>query len=163
MDNNKIVLGHLYKDFTKSDFIILLVGSAFILLFAIFISVYFRILGVYIGSLILVMASVIIMIADIFAYKKSKCLCEEIIIYDEGERQFIINSYGENIFIHLTDIKAVKYKNRFLEILEPIVVFLTKNEGCIIFLQNDGKKIKTLKIKEVVSTYNEIKKIISNN
>lgn len=70
---------------------------------------------------------------------------EEIIIYDETEKQFIY-SYGKNIFIHLTDIKAVKYKNRFLEVLDPIFLFSTKN---------DGKKIK-----EVVHVYDHIKEII---
>lgn len=101
MDNMKTVLGHLHKDFTKSDFIILLVGSIIILAFAIFISLYFRILGVYIGAVVLAIVAVAIMIADIFAYKKSKRLCEEIIIYDETEKKFIINSYRKNrsIFI----------------------------------------------------------------
>lgn len=73
--DNKSILGHLYKDFTKSDFIIFLVGSRFILAFAIFISLYFKILGVYIGSLLLTIVSVTIMIFDICAYKKSKRLC----------------------------------------------------------------------------------------
>lgn len=54
----------------------------------------------------------------------------------------------------------MKYKNRFLEVLDPIILFMTKNEGCIIFFLNDGKKIKTLKIQEVVSTYNQIKDIL---
>lgn len=160
MDNNENkVLGKYHNDFTKTDLIIIITGFTILFIFAIILSCIYRITGMYIGSGVIILFSLMMMILCIIGYKKNINTNESIIIFDKANNRLIINSYKKTISISVSEIEMVSYKNKFINL--SILSVETTEDGNIILNLKNKKKIKTLKVKEVINVYHLIKDIIN--
>jgi len=160
-NNDNIILGQYHKEFTKKDLIVSLIGFTIMIIISIVLSLCFEFIGIYIFSGIMMIFSFIVILALIHEYKKVENMSDEIITYDKDNNKFIIKSYNKIRNINISEIETINYKNRFLKVCDPIFYFETTEEGNIIFKLKGKKRIKTLKIKEVVRTYDFINDIIN--
>lgn len=154
-------IGYAYKPSMKSDMVLTFILSFCLLVLAFVLSIVFQRIELYVFSGFLILLSILCLVLVLLEYGKLKRIEDVIIKYDKEEQIFIINKYGKDIRIDITDICDLEYKNKSLECLCPIL-YIRKNEyGKIIFYLQNNRKIVTLKVKDVVYVYDLIMDIIN--
>lgn len=88
---------------------------------------------------------------------------ENIILFNEQERQFTVYRYRREYKISLNDLREVKYYNKGLLSFGPLIFRTEFDYGKIVFLLNNGTKIVTPNVTKVVETYNLIKDLLDKN
>lgn len=157
--NDNIVLGRYHNDFTKTDLIIVITGFTILIILAIILSCIYKIIGMYISSVIMILFSLIMIIMCKISYKQNINTNESIIIFDKDNNKLIINYYKKSINIKASEIEMVSYKNKFVNL--SLLSIETTTEGNIILYLKNKKKIKTLKVNDVINAYLLIKDIIN--
>ncbi len=100
------------------------------------------------GILILAIALIVIQL-------KTK---KEIILYDANEHIFILNLLNSTIRINSNDIIRIEYCNKGISSLGFLLFPCEMSYGKIFFILNDGIKIKTPLIDNIIDVYHELNK-----
>lgn len=157
-NNNLKALAYVHKS-SKVDKVFAYISAFFLIIAGILFSVIFRIIEVYIVCVIITLLGFLFLILILIENNQTKKTKDEIILYDELNKKLIINKYGKDYVVSIDDIKEIKYRNKEIKdqsFIIPIFSIEKTDHGNLIFILNDNKRIKTLRVKDVLNVYNMI-------
>lgn len=113
--------------------------------------------------LVFIVMSVVFILVFVLIIIREAFTKNDIVIFDEGEKKFVVNRYLKKYCFTVPDISDFKYDNKGMGSFGPLIFFEEEEFGSLIFILKKGEKIRTPLIDNVLEKYNEIKIIIDGD
>lgn len=85
-----------------------------------------------------------------------------IVLFNDETNEFIVNRYTKIYKFTIDDILSIKYDNKGIASLGPLIFFETETFGSLIFTLKNKKKIRTPLVDDVEEKFNELNELIIN-
>jgi hypothetical protein len=87
----------------------------------------------------------------------------DIVLFNDETNEFIVNRYTKIYKFNIDDILSIKYDNKGISSLGPLIFFETETFGSLIFTLKNKKKIRTPLVDDVLEKFNEVNVLINKN
>ena len=86
-----------------------------------------------------------------------------IVLFNDETNEFIVNRYTKTYKFSIDDILSIKYDNKGIGSLGPLIFIENESFGKLIFTLKNGEKIKTPLVEDVEIKFNELNELITKN